>query len=73
MSAIAHDMRGTTSAEEKFRLAVDACPNGMVMTDAAGQILLVNTETERLFGYRRDQLIGRSISGASIITVWGSA
>jgi PAS domain S-box-containing protein len=61
MSAIAHDIRGTTSAEEKFQLAVEACPNGMVMTDAAGQILLVNTETERLFGYRRDQLIGRSI------------
>jgi PAS domain S-box-containing protein len=61
MSAIAHDIGGINSADEKFRLAVEACPNGMVMTDAAGQIVLVNTETERLFGYRRDQLIGRSI------------
>jgi PAS domain S-box-containing protein len=48
-------------AEEKFRLAVEACPNGMVMTDGAGTIVLVNGETERLFGYRRDELIGRPI------------
>jgi PAS domain S-box-containing protein len=33
----------------------------MVMTDAAGAILLVNAETERLFGYPREQLIGQSI------------
>jgi PAS domain S-box-containing protein len=48
-------------AEEKFRLAVEACPSGMVMTDSAGTIVLTNTETERLFGYPRDELIGRRI------------
>ena len=46
-------------AEEKFRLVVEACPSAMVMTDPVGTIVLVNTETERLFGYRRDALIGR--------------
>jgi PAS domain S-box-containing protein len=46
-------------ADEKFRLAVEACPSGMVMTDSDGTIVLTNTETERLFGYPRNELIGR--------------
>jgi PAS domain S-box-containing protein len=48
-------------ADEKFRLAVEACPSGMVMTDTAGTIVLTNTETEKLFGYPRDELIGRRV------------
>jgi len=48
-------------ADEKFRLVVEASPSGMVMTDAGGKIVLVNVEAERLFGYRRDELIGKPI------------
>src|SRR5665213_1644926 len=48
-------------AEELFRLAVEACPNGMLMTDGSGTIVLVNSETERLFGYRRSELIGQPV------------
>ena len=33
----------------------------MVMTDAAGLILLVNAETEELFGYQREELLGREV------------
>ncbi len=43
-------------AAELFRLAVEAYPNGMLMTDGSGTIVLVNSETERLFGYRRSEL-----------------
>jgi len=46
---------------EKFRLAVEACPSGMVMVDRGGRMVLVNTEIERLFGYRREELMGRSV------------
>jgi PAS domain S-box-containing protein len=46
---------------EKFRLAVEACPSGMIMVDRAGNMVLVNTEVERLFGYPRDELMGRSV------------
>jgi PAS domain-containing protein len=49
------------SAEEMFRLAVDACPSGMIMTDRSGAIVMLNTEIELLFGYSRDELIGQSI------------
>jgi PAS domain S-box-containing protein len=48
-------------SDERFRLVVEACPNGMIMTDADGKIVLINTEAERLFGYGRQELSGRSI------------
>lgn len=54
-------------SEEIIRLAVEACPSGMIMTDAGGEIVLVNAEVLRLFGYARDELLGRfdRSSGAS--------
>jgi PAS domain S-box-containing protein len=47
--------------ERLFRLVVESVPNGVVMVDRQGTIVLVNRETERLFGYARDELVGRSI------------
>lgn len=58
---IGRDVTEQKLAEDKFRLAVEASPSGMVMIDASGAIVLVNAETERLFGYRRDEMIGRPI------------
>jgi PAS domain S-box-containing protein len=46
-------------AEEKFRLAVEASPSGMVMINRDGRIVMVNAEMEQQFGYLRDELIGR--------------
>ncbi|SEK10796.1 sensor histidine kinase [Paraburkholderia diazotrophica] len=47
--------------EERFRQVVEAAPNAMVMVDRGGRIVLVNAQTEKLFGYARDELFGRSI------------
>ncbi|SFK72043.1 PAS domain S-box-containing protein [Nitrosomonas aestuarii] len=55
------DMTERRHAEEMIRLAVEASPNGMVMTNQDGVIVMVNTTTETLFGYQRDELIGQSI------------
>ncbi|HEV8358268.1 MAG TPA: PAS domain S-box protein [Gemmatimonadales bacterium] len=55
------DQSARKRAEDRFRAAVESSPNGMVMVDGTGRILLVNREVERLFGYSRDELIGRSI------------
>jgi PAS domain S-box-containing protein len=55
------DMTEQKVAEEKFRLAVEASPSGLVMIDATGAIVLVNAETERMFGYERQELIGRRV------------
>jgi PAS domain S-box-containing protein len=54
-------MSNSISFDEIVRLAVEACPSGMIITDTAGRIVLVNAEAERLFGYARDELLGSSI------------
>src|SRR5215813_1769571 len=48
-------------AEEKFRLAVEASPSGIVMTDRNGKIVLVNSEAERMFAYPREELLDRPV------------
>ena len=48
-------------ADERFRLAVEAAPNAMVMSDGEGRIVLVNSQAERLTGYSREELIGRPV------------
>jgi PAS domain S-box-containing protein len=58
---IAHNVTSKKTAEDKFRLAVEACPAGMIMVNKTGEIILVNREATRLFGYGEDELIGRSI------------
>lgn len=61
ISSMMRDITQQAVAEEKFRLAVESCPNGMVMMDDRNHILMVNGQIERLFGYERHELIGRSI------------
>ena len=51
---VTRDITALKAAEDKFRLAVESCPNGMMMSDAAGTIVMINKEIERLFGYERD-------------------
>jgi PAS domain S-box-containing protein len=60
LSAIV-DITERKRAEERFRLAVESAPNGMVMIDGEGRIILVNRQTEKLFGYGRDELIGQPV------------
>ena len=55
------DISARKRAEARFRLAVESSPNGMVMVDSGGRIVLVNQEVERMFGYQREELLGRSI------------
>jgi PAS domain S-box-containing protein len=47
--------------EDRLRAVVESAPSGLLVTDANGIIVLVNREVERLFGYTRDELLGRSI------------
>jgi PAS domain S-box-containing protein len=58
---IARDVTKRRLTEEKFKLAVEGSPSGILMTDHAGHIVMINLAAERLFGYRRHELIGRPI------------
>jgi PAS domain S-box-containing protein len=58
---VVRDIPEQKLAEEKFRLAVEWCSSGMVMVDASGRMVLVNSEIERMFGYHRNELIGQSV------------
>ena len=48
-------------AEQRYRGLLEAAPDPMVVVDEAGAIVLVNVQTEKQFGYRRDELLGRKV------------
>ena len=54
------DITERKQAEELFQLATEASPSGVVLVDHQGRILLVNAHIEELFGFARDELIGKS-------------
>jgi PAS domain S-box-containing protein len=44
-----------------IRMALDAASGAMIMIDSEGQIVLVNTGAEEMFGYAREALLGESV------------
>jgi formate hydrogenlyase transcriptional activator len=48
-------------AETRFRRLLEAAPDAMVIADRQGQIVLVNTQTEKLFGYSAGELAGQPV------------
>jgi len=48
-------------ADVQFRELVDLAPDGVVVCDEEGKIVLVNVQAEKMFGYARAELIGRPI------------
>lgn len=47
--------------EERFRGLLEAAPDAMVIIDQFGSIRLVNSQTVKLFGYERQELIGQPV------------
>jgi PAS domain S-box-containing protein len=58
---IARDISERKRSEERFRLVVESAPNGMLMINGEGRIVLVNAQTEAMFGYSRGELLGRPV------------
>jgi PAS domain S-box-containing protein len=52
---------GLPPSEERLRLMIDASPSGLLMVDADGIILFVNTQVESLFGYPKGELNGQAV------------
>jgi PAS domain S-box-containing protein len=59
--SVAADISAHRRAEERFRQLVKGAPDGMVIVDADGVIVEVNAQTERLFGYPAEDLVGRPV------------
>src|SRR5438067_4842579 len=49
------------AAEARFRGLVESAPDAIVMVKGDGRIALVNRQTEELFGYARDELLGQPV------------
>ena len=61
VSAVVRDITDRKSAEELFRGLLDSAPDAMVVVDNTGRIVLVNSQTEKLFGYHRDELLKQPV------------
>jgi PAS domain S-box-containing protein len=61
MFGVNFDITESKRADERFRLAIDAAPTGMLLMDRTGCIVLVNAQIENIFGHARDELLGRHI------------
>jgi len=58
---VSMDITERKQAEELFELATEASPSGTILVDHQGRIVLVNAHIEELFGYTRDELIGKPV------------
>ncbi|MFN0087048.1 MAG: PAS domain S-box protein [Blastocatellia bacterium] len=66
--AVARDMRDQQSlindlvaARTRLQELLEFAPDAIVLANQAGQIVLVNSQTEKLFGYKRDDLLNQDV------------
>jgi PAS domain S-box-containing protein len=56
--------------ETQFHELLESTPDGLVLLDRAGRIVLVNAHSERMFDYRREELPGQSVAVLGLTPEW---
>lgn len=59
--ALRREVTARTQVEGRFRNLLEYAPDAMVIVNKVGEIVLVNSQTETLFGYTRTELLGRPV------------
>jgi len=49
-------------SEQNFKEMLEAAPDAMVVVNHRGEIILLNLQAEKQFGYRRDELLGQKVT-----------
>ncbi len=61
-SEISRDIGERKDTEAKYRGLLEAAPDAMVVVDQGGEIVLLNVQAEKQFGYPRDELLGQKVT-----------
>ncbi len=62
VTAAIRDISVRRAAEARYRGLLEAAPDAMVVVNQGGEIVLLNLQAEKQFGYRRDELLGQQVT-----------
>jgi PAS domain S-box-containing protein len=60
-SVVSRDLSQGAESDAKYRGLLEAAPDAMVVVNQGGEIVLLNVQAEKQFGYSRDELLGQEV------------